>query len=257
MSTSGQRKHGRSVREQAQDEFSSQDILAMFNFVSDAMAWIKDREYRYRWANRTLLLSFSFFDESQILGKTDHDFNPSYLADLYQADDSRVLRGETIVARVEPVGTCEALPCWNQTWKLPLRNSRGQIIGTFGLSRPLPSTDSPSFPFPDLVPVLNHMRACCGRRITNGDLAGLVDLSIRAFEREFKRHMQMTPRQFLNRLRITRAAADLCHTPCSIKEIARRHGFSDQSHLTREFRKHFGTTPMSYRKSHFADPGSD
>jgi transcriptional regulator GlxA family with amidase domain len=55
-------------------------------------------------------------------------------------------------------------------------------------------------------------------------LAGLVDLSIRAFEREFKRHMQMTPRQFLNRLRITRAAADLCHSPCSIKEIAHRHG---------------------------------
>jgi len=138
LSTSGQLKHGRSVREQAQDEFSSQDILAMFNFVSDAMAWIKDREFRYRWANRTLLLNFSFSDESQILGRTDHDFNPPYLADLYQADDSRVLSGKTLVARVEPVGTCEALSRGNETWKLPLHNTWGEIIGTFGLSRPLP-----------------------------------------------------------------------------------------------------------------------
>ena len=54
----------------------------MFNFVSDAIAWIKDREFQYCWMNHALLLKSPFIDESQILGKTDHDFVPAYLADL-------------------------------------------------------------------------------------------------------------------------------------------------------------------------------
>lgn len=225
----------------------------MYNFISDAMVWIKDREFRYRWANRAFLLNFSMADKSDIVDKTDHEFAPAYLADLYHADDSRVLAGATIVARIEPVGTLEALPRWNQTWKRPLRNKAGEIIGALGLSRHLPETDAPDFPIPELVPVLNHMRAYCDQPITNGDLAGLANLSVSAFERAFKRYMQLTPNQFLNRIRITRAAADLCNTFNSIQEIAYRHGFSDQSHLTREFKKHFGKTPKEYRKAHTGD----
>ena len=33
-------------------------------------------------------------------------------------------------------------------------------------------------------------------------------------------------------------------------DIADRFGFSDQSHFTREFRRHFGETPKAYRQSH-------
>ena len=153
------------------------------------------------------------------------------------------------MARAEPVGSLEALPYWNETWKRPLRNRQQQVVGTLGLSRRLPATDSPDFPFPELVPVLEHMREYCAKNITNSELANLADLSVRAFERKFKRHLQLTPNQFLNRLRITRAAADLCNTFDPIQEVAYRHGFSDQSHLTREFKKHFGKTPNAYRKS--------
>ncbi len=221
----------------------------MYDYMADTMVWIKDRSLVYRWTNKTFLLNFSFSDDAQVVGKTDHDFVSVYLADLYQADDALVLSGGTIMARVEPVDTYEALPRWNQTWKRPLRNSQKKIIGTMGLSRPLPETDTPEFPFPELVPVLEHMRVYCAQSITNGELADLANLSVRAFERKFKRHIQMTPNQFLNRLRITRAAADLFNTSDSIKEIAIQHGFSDQSHLTREMRKHFGKTPNAYRKS--------
>jgi AraC-like DNA-binding protein len=255
LTDSVNRKSGRSttivstLSPEAQD-FCVEDILAMYNFVSDALVWIKDREFRYRWANRAFLLNFALANELEIFGKTDYDFAPAYLADLYHADDSRVLAGATILARVEPVGTLEALPRWNQTWKRPLRNNAGEIIGAFGLSRQLPAADAPDFPIPELVPVLNYMSAYCDQPITNSDLAELAHLSVSAFERAFKRHMQMTPNQFLNRMRITRAADDLCNTLNAIQEIAYRHGFSDQSHLTREFKKHFGKTPSEYRKAH-------
>ena len=219
----------------------------MYDVLQDTMVWIKDRQLRYQWANLTFLLNFSFSDRSDIVGKTDHDFTPVYLADLYQADDAQVLAGTNVVARVEPVVSIEALPCWNQTWKRPLHGVDGEIIGALGLSRRLPSTDAPDFPFPDLIPILDHMRQYCGESITNTELADLANLSVGAFERKFKRHIKMTPTQFLGRLRITRAAADLCNTSDSIVAVADRHGFSDQSHLTREFRKHFGSTPGAYR----------
>ncbi len=35
----------------------------------------------------------------------------------------------------------------------------------------------------------------------------------------------------------------------SIEEIAAHAGFSDQSHLTRTFKRHFEITPLSYRMS--------
>ena len=70
---------GRFVLTGALDDFFVRDILSMFNFVSDAVAWIKDGEFKYRWANHALLLTFSFVDESEIIGKTDYDFVPVYL----------------------------------------------------------------------------------------------------------------------------------------------------------------------------------
>ena len=248
---------GQFVQTKALGDYFVRDILSMFNFVSNAVAWIKDDAFKYRWANHAFLLTFSCADESEIIGKTDYDFVPVYLADLYQADDSRVLKGETIVARVEPVSTYHRLPCWSQTWKVPLRDAQGKIFATFGLSRPLPDTDSPEFPFPGLARVLVYLREHCHQNITNRDLADLAGLSVRALERKFKRHMQLTPTQFLGRLRVTLAAADLCHTSYSIVSIASRHGFSDQSHLTRLFRKHFGTTPKAYRKAHRGNTAVD
>lgn len=232
------------------DEFCVEDVLEMYEFLGETRVWIKDQDLRYRWANAMFLLNHSLPKLSQLVGRTDYELSPVYLVDLYQADDAKVLSGAAIIARVEPVGTYEALPSWNQTWKLPLRNRKGKIAGTLGLSRQLPATDAPDFPFPDLVPVLDHMRKYCAETISVVELAKLADLSVSALERKFKRHIQMTPIQFLSRLRIMRAAADLCNTFDPIHEITYRHGFSDQSHFTREFRKHFGKTPSTYRKSH-------
>jgi hypothetical protein len=50
------------------DEFRVKDILAMYDFESAVMVWIKDRELRYRWANRTFLLIFSFPNIKHLLG---------------------------------------------------------------------------------------------------------------------------------------------------------------------------------------------
>ena len=52
------------------------------------------------------------------------------------------------------------------------------------------------------------------------------------------------------------ASRALVYTGQALAEVAIGCGFSDQSHFTREFRRHFGRTPREYRE-HYARDGGD
>jgi AraC-like DNA-binding protein len=85
---------------------------------------------------------------------------------------------------------------------------------------------------------------------TNSGLAKLVGLSVSAFERQFRLHLHTSPMQFHRKLRLARAAASLIQSPNSIAEIAQRFGFSDQAHLSRQFKEVYGSTPSFWRDKH-------
>jgi AraC family transcriptional regulator len=53
---------------------------------------------------------------------------------------------------------------------------------------------------------------------------------------------------FVRRRRIEAAAHDLATTSATIAGIAAMHGFVDQSHFTRQFRRQLGLTPREYRQ---------
>jgi AraC family transcriptional regulator len=67
--------------------------------------------------------------------------------------------------------------------------------------------------------------------------------------RLFREQLHTSPTVFLRRLRVKEAQRLLSSTDQTIAEIAAAVGFSDQSHLTREFRRSFGTTPRVFRHS--------
>jgi AraC-like DNA-binding protein len=52
------------------------------------------------------------------------------------------------------------------------------------------------------------------------------------------------------------ASRSLVYTGQSLAEVALGCGFADQSHFTREFRRHFGRTPRDYRE-HYARGAGD
>jgi AraC-like DNA-binding protein len=54
--------------------------------------------------------------------------------------------------------------------------------------------------------------------------------------------------QFGIRHRVHAAAADLRSSSEPIKAIARDWGFTDESHLYKAFRKHYGCTPHQFRE---------
>jgi AraC-like DNA-binding protein len=85
--------------------------------------------------------------------------------------------------------------------------------------------------------------------MTVAEMARAAGLSVPWFSRVFKQVTGETPHQFLLRQRLQRARAALLNdSEKTIAAIAIESGFFDQAHLTRHFRRHYGTTPGSVLK---------
>jgi AraC family transcriptional regulator len=76
------------------------------------------------------------------------------------------------------------------------------------------------------------------------DLAKLADLSEFHFHRMFQASRGVSPHQWVTMLRIERAKSLLGQT--SIADVASACGFSNQSHLSRFFKRYTGMTPAVY-----------
>src|ERR1700759_1238812 len=71
-----------------------------------------------------------------VIGKTDYDLSPAFLADQFRLDDEQVLRGVAIERRMERVGGGSEGSIWNITSKAPVSNKRAGIVGTPGIPPP-------------------------------------------------------------------------------------------------------------------------
>ena len=225
------------------------------DFLPDVLAWVKDRQGRYLWVNRAFLLQYSldhpggnaFVTVESILGKTDYDLSPTFLADQFRHDDEQVLAGHRIVNRLERLGESQGA-VWNITDKIPVVDAKGAIIGTAGITRVAGPPGSLEATAPGFGPALAHMRGHFHHEITNRHLASISNMSLRAFERQFQAAFHLTPHKFLRKLRLRIASRALMYTDESLSDIALKCGFADQSHFSREFRRQFGRTPREYRE---------
>ena len=151
----------------------------LLDFLPDVLAWVKDREGRYLWVNRAFVIHFSRdggqrnepVSAASILGKTDYDLSPAFLADQFRHDDEHVLAGHRIVNRLERIEASQGGTAWNITDKIPVVDARGTIIGTAGITRPADSIDSRDATAPGFGPALAYMRAHFQHEISNQQLA--------------------------------------------------------------------------------------
>jgi two-component system, sensor histidine kinase and response regulator len=75
-------------------------------------------------------------DPAELRGKTDFDVFTQEHASLAFADEREIIRtGEPAVERVERETYTGRPDAWVSTTKMALRNERGEIIGTFGITR--------------------------------------------------------------------------------------------------------------------------
>ncbi|MBC7806883.1 MAG: helix-turn-helix transcriptional regulator, partial [Akkermansiaceae bacterium] len=79
------------------------------------------------------------------------------------------------------------------------------------------------------------------------DLAFHAGVSPTQLRRAFRRHLGVTPVEYLNRARLERARSLIETTDGTVSEIATRVGLDSLSYFTKRYKEAFGHTPGRHR----------
>jgi len=101
-----------------------------------------------------------------------------------------------------------------------------------------------------IAKVREYVRSRYNDDISLGQLATVGGLSPYYLIRCFRKAFGLPPHAYQLQVRLQRARADL-KSDASLAEIAIKHGFCDQSHFYRHFKRTFGITPGQYRQGSF------
>lgn len=82
------------------------------------------------------------------------------------------------------------------------------------------------------------------------DICANLNLSLSYLNRVFKRHMKMSPKQYLTFIRIKNACDLLTQTNRKITSIAKLSGFDDTKLFARNFKKSTGMTATEFREKY-------
>ena len=85
--------------------------------------------------------------------------------------------------------------------------------------------------------------------VSNRELADLIHVSEGRFSHLFKESAGMAPLQYINKVRLEKAANLLKRGDYTVAEVAAAVGFSDYNHFGRLFRRTFGCAPVEARKN--------
>lgn len=97
--------------------------------------YFKDRESRFLRCSRMMAKRFGLHDATAIAGKHDRDFYAESHAEPAFADEQEVMRTGMPIVKEEKESWPDGHETWVSTVKIPLRDSAGEVAGTFGISR--------------------------------------------------------------------------------------------------------------------------
>jgi PAS domain S-box-containing protein len=98
--------------------------------------YFKDRHSRFIRVNMGMAIAFGYKDPEELRGKSDFDIHPHERAEDAFNDEQKILQtGDPLVDKDETERHADGTIHWVNTLKMPLKNPRGQIIGTMGISR--------------------------------------------------------------------------------------------------------------------------
>jgi AraC family transcriptional regulator len=163
---------------------------------------------------------------------------------------SAVLQDRAVFQGGLPAGIArriyEELRLMDQSAPLAIEGLLLELLAVASRSTQSPQTpDRPMW----LAEVRDMIRADPAARRSLGELAGAVGVHPVTLARAFRKAFGCSVGEYIRRLRIERAAAQLGSSDISLAEIALGAGFSDQSHFSNVFRRQTGMSPSSFRRS--------
>lgn len=227
----------------------------LFDAVPDTVFFIKDRAGRYVALNRTLVTRSGRKHRNELIGRTTLEVFPGALGEHYAAQDRAVVdEGHSIHGRLELHLYPSGEEGWCLTWKEPILDAHGAIIGLSGISRDTTTIAGPIADMPAVSRAIEHIHKHLDQPLRMADIARAAGLSAYQFDIRMRSLFGLTPGQYLIRERIALACTQLKRTDLPISRIALDCGYGDQAAFTRQFHRSVGLTPTRY-KMHYRNAG--
>lgn len=235
----------------------SGEIANLFDLVPDVFVFVKDRDSRFIQVNRALWKLHGCKSESEMVGKSDHDFHAPVLAEQYIEEDRRVMEdGKEVVDKLWLVPGADGRPRWYWSSKIALHDDDGNVTGLAGVMRPQDEAGDAPGMLQRLTHAIRYVLTDYGDKVRIAHLAELSGLSVSQFQREFKRLLGISPSEYLTEVRVRAAQHRLTKTRDGLSSIAIECGFCDQSHFVKRFKSVVGMRPLQYRKRFSANKSS-
>ncbi len=100
-----------------------------------------------------------------------------------------------------------------------------------------------------LAPALQEIHVCYDEDLSLERLADACHLSMYYFSRRFRHVMEMSPHQYVTKVRMQQACRLLVNTDAPVDEIAVAVGFPAEASFRAAFRRTVGCSPTGYRKA--------
>jgi PAS domain S-box-containing protein len=115
-------------------------ILALLMDTVPDRIYFKDVQSRIVRNNAAHARTFGLVPD-QCVGKSDFDFFSRDHAERAFADEQEIMRsGKPVIGKTERITLRDGKKAWVSTTKLPWRDSAGNVVGTFGLTRDITET---------------------------------------------------------------------------------------------------------------------
>lgn len=115
-------------------------VAAFLEKVPDYV-YFKDRQSRFIAVSKSLIRYLGAHDAADVIGRTDFDFFDEEHARNAFEDEQRILQtGQRMLGKLECETPAGGELTWLLTNKLPLKDEKGVVIGTFGMSKNVTKT---------------------------------------------------------------------------------------------------------------------
>lgn len=224
-------------------------LAELFDSTPDMAFFVKDAQGRYIAVNDSLVLRHGWREKRDVIGKRSSDICEGDLGIIPTQQDERVIRtGKALLNQLEMQWYRPPVMTWCLTTKLPMRDAEGNITGLIGFSKDVRTLVEPEEIPAAFAKALAEFEDHLSPDVTPTWFAEKCQLTARRMATLTKKVFDLTPGQFIAKIRIDAATRLLRETGLSVSEIAHQCGFYDHSAFTRAFRKATGTTPRSFRQ---------
>lgn len=221
-------------------------LEALFAPLTENPFFIKNEKLQYVAVNEAMLRLCGVSNRNQLIGRTAWHVYPLQYAAHCEMDDREILAGRSIEDRLEMVVVANRAPSWLLFSQLPVHDRKGRIVGIAGVSRRIDLRRHNKATYARIAAALDHIQKHFDQPLNLKHLCTISHYSASQLERDFRKLLRASPRQYLQRVRIENARRLLAEGR-AISLVAHSCGFSEHSAFSRRFKELVGMTPSQYQ----------